>query len=242
MSTITLRTILNYFPDRYLWDCVDDIAFWIKDCDGFFVWVNDTLARQADTTREDMIGKRDSDCFLNELASIYMHDDGMVITTGKPLINKIELVISPDGDISWHRTNKFPLKGAAGKIIATYGSTRQMDQIATLPQVYANLAGVIKLARDNTESGIGVVQLAEMAGVSVSTLERLIHKHLRIKPRELLLRLRMNRARHLLVNSTMAISAVAELTGYESFSSFSRAFKDSFGKPPGEFRRNSKLI
>jgi AraC-like DNA-binding protein len=241
MNRSTSNAILKHFPDRYLWDFVDDVGFWVKDCDSCFVWVNNTLLAQAGATRQSMLGTRDSDWFLNELASIYVQDDATVISTGNPIINKAELVIGPYGDISWHRTSKFPLKNARGKVIATFGSTRRMDHDSTLPQVYADLAKVIKLARENTGSCTGVTQLAEQAGVSVSTLERLINKHLRVNPRELLLRIRMNRARHLLVNSTLAISAVAELTGYESLSSFSRAFKLCFNKRPGEYRRYFKL-
>lgn len=236
METDHVAAILNRFPDHLLWDYAEDIAFWVKDCSGRFVWVNDTFASRAGATRKHIIGTRDSDWFLNELASIYVGDDARVIASGQPLVNLVELVISPDGDISWHRTHKFPLINEHGQVIATFGSTRLMKQATHLPQVFADLARVIQLARDGLEEGVGVVQLAQRAGISVSTLERLVQRQLRITPRELLLRMRMNRARQLLITSTLAISAVAESSGYQSLSSFSRAFKACFGSRPGEFR------
>jgi AraC-like DNA-binding protein len=229
--------ILSRFPDRYLWDLLDDIAFWIKDRDGCFIWVNQTLVAQAGASRARITGTRDSDWFLNELASVYMQDDAKVLATGTPLINKVELVIRPDGDISWHRTSKFALCDASGEVIATYGSTRPMEKAASLPQAFADLARVIQFVRDGMPSGIGVAQLARQAGISVSTLERLVQQQLRLTPQQLLLRMRMNRARHLLGNSTLAISAVAEACGYESASSFCRAFKHYCGRRPGEIRQ-----
>lgn len=49
---------------------------------------------------------------------------------------------------------------------------------------------------------------------------------------------RMHLARHLLRESTFAISKIAERVGYESEAAFSRAFRRSVGVPPAAWRQN----
>jgi AraC-like DNA-binding protein len=49
---------------------------------------------------------------------------------------------------------------------------------------------------------------------------------------------RMHLARHLLQESTFAISEIAERVGYESEAAFSRAFRRSAGVPPAAWRQN----
>jgi transcriptional regulator GlxA family with amidase domain len=72
----------------------------------------------------------------------------------------------------------------------------------------------------------------------MSTLERTIRRHLGITPQQLLQRMRMNRARHLLTASNLKVGEIALACGYESFSAFSRAFRQTFGCVPGSLRGN----
>ncbi|MFP4069745.1 MAG: helix-turn-helix domain-containing protein [Opitutales bacterium] len=223
---------LDSFFDRDLWDLLDDVAFWVKDREGRFVWVNLTLAEQARATREAVIGTRDSDWFFNELASVYMADDAALVAGGAPLRNKPELVMDPDGGVGWYVTSKFPLV-ERGRIAGTYGMSRPMEAGASLPAEYADLSGIVSHARARLADGMSVEALAKEAHMSLSTLERTVRRHLRITPRELLRRIRMNRARHLLTTSALQVGEIALACGYESFSSFSRAFRQTYGCAPG---------
>jgi AraC-like DNA-binding protein len=219
-----------------LWDALPDVHFWIKDAQGRFVWVNETLTLQARRPREDIIGKRDVDCFPNELASIYMHDDAEVLQYGTPLINKAELVMTPEGGVEWRQTTKVPVMDKQGHVMGTSGISRRMAKEVPLPPEYAALAQLIDHANRNLPNGIRVKDLAKTAHLSLSSLERYLQTHLHITPHELLLRIRMNRACHLLSNSTLNISEIAAQCGYESPSSFSRAFRLHKGSSPGTYR------
>ncbi|HEX4942920.1 MAG TPA: AraC family transcriptional regulator, partial [Usitatibacteraceae bacterium] len=55
-----------------------------------------------------------------------------------------------------------------------------------------------------------------------------------------LTRVRLQLAAHKLATTTHSIEAIAEGAGYEAVSSFSRAFKRTFGKPPTVWRRKSR--
>lgn len=236
MCRIRQNMDLDHFADRSLWDHLDDVSYWIKDRDGRFVWVNLTLASQAQAPREAMLGTKDSDWFYNELADVYMGDDWLVVSQGRSFRNKPELVMSPDGVVVWHLTSKFPHHESGGRVAGSFGMSRPMESMGGLPSEYVDLSEIVAYARKNLGESIGVGELAEAAGMSVSTLERTVRHHLRLTPQELLRRIRMNRARHLVINTSLKVGEVALQCGYESFSAFCRAFRKAHGCRPGALR------
>lgn len=227
---------LEAFSDRGLWDLLDDVSYWVKDLEGRFVWVNLTLARQAQASREAILGTLDSDWFFNELASVYMRDDASLLREQKPIVNKPELVMSTDGEVVWHATSKYPHFDAKGRLAGTYGMSRPMESMGALLPEYADLSSIVSFARRNISRGITVEALANEAHMSLSTLERTVRRHLRITPQDLLQRIRMNRARHLLTTSNLKVGEIALECGYESFSAFSRAFRKAYACAPGVMR------
>jgi hypothetical protein len=75
----------------------------------------------------------------------------------------------------------------------------------------------------------------------VPNYDSLRHRFRRVHgcpPRDLLLRLRMDRARGMLLESDLPVSEIAQRLGYTRLSEFTRAFTARVGKPPTEFRRN----
>ena len=227
---------LSSFADRTLWDLLDDVAFWVKDLEGRFVWVNLTLAEQAQAERESIIGTFDSDWFFNELAAVYMNDDARVATENRPILNKPELVMSPDGGVVWYATSKFPYADSSGRVVGTYGMSRPMEAVGGLSAEYSDLSLIVSYAREHMASGVSVESMTQAAHMSLSTLERTVQKHLQITPMHLLQRIRMHRARHLLTSSNLKVGEIALECGYESFSAFSRAFKKAYGHSPGAMR------
>jgi transcriptional regulator GlxA family with amidase domain len=74
--------------------------------------------------------------------------------------------------------------------------------------------------------------LARRAGVSLRQLERLFRRHLGRSIQEHYRSLRLDRARHLLRESSLPVLDVALATGFGSASQFSRAYRHAFGEPP----------
>lgn len=230
------------FLSRPLWDVLDDIAFWVKDAQSRFVWVNKTFARQAGANREEIIGTKDSDWFYNELASVYVQDDQGILSTAKPIINKPELVMNIDGYVSWHLTTKYPCIDKTKTIVGTCGMCRIMEGNDALPAEYIGLEQIINYARKHIAEAVQVRDLASYARMSVSTLERHVFTHLRMTPQQLLYRLRMSRARYLLVKGRFSIAEISVEAGYESVSSFTRAFKKYYNTSPKRFRETQQYL
>ncbi|MCW5555316.1 MAG: helix-turn-helix transcriptional regulator [Verrucomicrobiae bacterium] len=80
-----------------------------------------------------------------------------------------------------------------------------------------------------------VAELAGMYGVSVKTLERRCRETLGVRPREWMIRLRLEQARTRLQNGA-TVSAASYDAGYPDPSHFARAFKKHFGQPPSFHR------
>jgi transcriptional regulator GlxA family with amidase domain len=75
-------------------------------------------------------------------------------------------------------------------------------------------------------------ELAGVAGVSVRQLERLFAHHLGATPAEHYLRIRLDRARALLRQTTLSVMEAAVACGFVSPSHFARAYRARFGVSP----------
>ncbi|MFO1047099.1 MAG: GlxA family transcriptional regulator [Geminicoccaceae bacterium] len=80
----------------------------------------------------------------------------------------------------------------------------------------------------------GVV--ARQAGVSVRHLDRLFASKLGTTWHAAYLKLRLRQAARLLRQSPLSLAQVAFATGFSSASQFSRAFRSTYGRPPGAWR------
>jgi AraC family transcriptional activator of mtrCDE len=81
-------------------------------------------------------------------------------------------------------------------------------------------------------------ELATHAGASRATLVRLFQKTAGMAPLAFPTELRLGLARRKLLAGTTTLAAIAAEVGYQSESTFSRAFQRRFGMRPGEARRS----
>ena len=103
----------------------DNIYF--KDRDGHFVLVNEEGAMRAGyDSPAEMIGKTDLDIFTEEHGREALNDEQHILKTGEPLFGKEEKETWEDGHETWVSTTKMPLKNAVGKIIGTFGISRDI--------------------------------------------------------------------------------------------------------------------
>ncbi|MBO9607210.1 MAG: AraC family transcriptional regulator [Paenibacillaceae bacterium] len=83
---------------------------------------------------------------------------------------------------------------------------------------------------------IGLQQLARQFRVSVPFISRGFRQHKGTSYLGYVHELRMKHAASLLISTNMAIADIAVEVGFDSFRSFSRVFRDTFGRTPSEFR------
>ncbi len=99
-----------------------------KDLQSRFLLVSESLA--GDQSHgfgvEELIGKTDFDVFSDEHALAAYEDEQRIIQTGKPMVAKIERETFHDRDDAWVSTTKLPLRDRDGRIVGTFGVSRDV--------------------------------------------------------------------------------------------------------------------
>lgn len=99
------------------------------------------------------------------------------------------------------------------------------------------LAQTIRLMESHVDRPLPVSAIALRAGVTARTLEKIFSAAIGETPGAYYLRLRLNAARRLVLDTAEPMADIAARTGFSSAAAFSRAFSKAFGRPPIRMRR-----
>jgi len=114
-----LRTLIDNLPD----------LIYVKDAEGRFITGNIAVARLMGADGpEELVGKTDFEFHPEALARGYCADEEEVMRTGKPLIDRVETAIAPDGEERVFSTTKVPLRDSDGNIIGIVGMGRDITE------------------------------------------------------------------------------------------------------------------
>jgi PAS domain S-box-containing protein len=114
-----LQNLLQNIPDH----------IYFKDAASRFILINPASARLFGLrSPEDAAGKTDLDIFTPEHAKAAMADEQEILRTGMPIVGKDEKETWPDGSISWVTTTKLPLRNQQGRIVGTFGISRNITE------------------------------------------------------------------------------------------------------------------
>jgi sigma-B regulation protein RsbU (phosphoserine phosphatase) len=112
-----LQTLMDSIPD----------AVYFKDTRSRFLMISRALAKKhrlADP--QQAIGKSDADYFTKPHAEQALADEQTILRTGQPLENIEESETWPDGSVTWVSTTKMPLRNQSGRIVGTFGISRDI--------------------------------------------------------------------------------------------------------------------
>lgn len=101
------------------------------------------------------------------------------------------------------------------------------------------LLEAVSLMEANIEEPMALDELSQHIGLSRRQLERLFKKYLNCVPTRYYLQLRLERARQLLLQTSMPIVDTALACGFISAPHFSKCYRLIFGVPPREERRRA---
>jgi transcriptional regulator GlxA family with amidase domain len=99
------------------------------------------------------------------------------------------------------------------------------------------LAKAIALMEGHVDQPLPISAIARRCGVTARTLEKVFAAAIGQTPGAFYLRLRLNAARRLVLDTSEPMADVAARTGFSSASAFSRAFSRAFRTPPAAMRR-----
>jgi PAS domain S-box-containing protein len=88
-------------------------------------------------TLEEVVGKTDFDLFSGPHAATAYEDEQRVMATGEPILDKVECETFADRDNVWVSTSKLPLRDAQGRIVGTWGLSRDITPLVGTEQLLA---------------------------------------------------------------------------------------------------------
>ena len=90
--------------------------------------------------------------------------------------------------------------------------------------------------------GLSLLEIAKYAGLSRRQIERLFRRNLGRSPARYYLEIRLDRARHLLIQSDAPIVEVAVACGFVSASHFSKCYRELYGRSPQQERQQRDAL
>jgi two-component system, sensor histidine kinase and response regulator len=128
-----LRALLDNIPDN----------IYFKDTQSRFLKVGRALAKKFNIQDpEAAVGKTDFEFFTAEHAQAAYEDEQFIILTGQPIIGRMEKETWHDGRVTWGLTTKMPFRDKDGKIIGTFGVTKDVSQLKETEQELAKARDV----------------------------------------------------------------------------------------------------
>ncbi|HKK43032.1 MAG TPA: PAS domain S-box protein [Bacteroidales bacterium] len=118
LEQMIFNSLMNNLPDH----------IYFKDINSRFIRNNKAHALSFGLDNPDqVVGKSDFDFFTEEAARAAYEDEQTVIRTGKPVI-KEEKLTRKDNQVVWFHAMKLPLYNKLGKIIGTFGISRDITK------------------------------------------------------------------------------------------------------------------
>jgi diguanylate cyclase (GGDEF)-like protein/PAS domain S-box-containing protein len=138
-KTDALDIIMNWGKDK----------IYFKDRQSRFFFISKGQGRSfSKKPTEDVVGSTDFDIFSDEHASQAYQDEQRIIRTGKPIIEIVEKETWPDGSHNWVSSSKYPLRDRNGRIIGTWGISRDVTELKRAEDELAKLNFQLKQAND----------------------------------------------------------------------------------------------
>jgi AraC-like DNA-binding protein len=218
-------------------DHLADVYFYVKDVNSKWQECNSaTLTLFNAASKSDVLGKADWDFYPEQIAREIIEDDRSVIESGRPIVNKLEVIVDESGRLLWVLTTKTPARNKRGEICGVMGLTRPVGTTDMLPNGYRQFSKVIDHVEHHYRSPLEVSELARIACLSESQFRKRFMKLFKISPLKFITRIRVQTAAKLLVSSDTPIADIAVKCGFCDQSYLTRQFTSFFGMTPKKYR------
>jgi len=106
----------------------------------------------------------------------------------------------------------------------------------------SKVLSIIELMEANLSEPLSLVEIADGVGLSRRQIERLFRQEMGRSPARYYLEIRLDRARHLLIQSSLPVVEVAVACGFVSASHFSKCYRELYARSPQQERNDRKQM
>ncbi|WP_339310214.1 AraC family transcriptional regulator [Paenibacillus sp. FSL M7-0896] len=100
---------------------------------------------------------------------------------------------------------------------------------------------ITKIMEENFMNPVSLNDLAYLSGRSLAAFKRDFQAIYNTSPLKWVRNRRLDKAKALLAETALSVTDICFTTGFENIAHFSKVFKERFGLPPSEFRRQLRL-
>lgn len=219
-----------------LFDQVGDTAFFVKDGDGLYTVVNQSLVeRHGLRLKSEMLGKRPSDVAPGVMGEAFDEQDRMILQTGKPIVGRLELHWYAPNSAGWCLTTKIPIL-RDGKAFGIVGISKDVRIPVSRSQIPPGVAKALTYLGEHFDEITTPETLAKTAGVNSRRLAHILKRVFGLTPSQMILKTRIGAACRLLRETKVAVAVVSQRCGYQDQSAFTRAFRSAMGITPKQYR------
>lgn len=221
-----------------LFDSLPGIDFFVKDLDGRFLYGSRVLLQRVGMqTSDQLIGLCDADIHPARVAREIRQDDLRVISTGQPLLNRVEALYTRQQAKDWYITTKHPVFSANGDLVGVMGCVREYRQeIGAIPGA-DRIQKVVSHIQRHHDQPLRTETLARVACMSERQLQRHFCRIFGMSTRAFLSRTRVQAACDDLARTSKPMSEIALDHGFSDQSTFCRQFAEHTGETPLRYRR-----
>lgn len=220
-----------------LFDRSPDVAFFVKDAEGRYVAVNESLvARHGLKSKSQVIGKCPRDICPGDFGRIPTEQDERVLRTGRPLIDHLEMQWHRPHDPVWCLTTKLPMLNSNGAIVGLIGFSRDVRAPVEPHEIPKDFARALEEFEQSLSSEVTPSWLAHRSKLSPQRLARLTKRLFGLTPSQFITKSRIAAASRMLRDPEQSVSEIAHACGFYDHSAFTRAFRSATGTTPSEFR------
>lgn len=222
---------------QQLFEHLPGVYFFVKDRRSRLVCASQPFWEHLGAHSEaEIIGWTDHKFFPPHAADHFQRDDRWVMSTGLPLIGRVELWYNEQRVLDWYVTNKLPVRDLHGNIIGVMGIVRSYEGQRRTMQPMSLIQTTVDYIREHHHERLTVEELAQREGLSPRQLRRRFHAVFGLSVQEFLVKTRIQAASEALLRSNQPIAQIAGAFGFCDQSAFTQSFRKHMGLTPRQFR------
>lgn len=217
---------------------LSNITFFVKNVNAEYELVNNPFADRCNIRNiNNIIGKRSEEVFAEELGLSYTEQDFSVMHHRRRIANRLELHSYKAGILGWCMTTKVPIFNHTYEVVGIAGISIDLQEDKLIrPDLNSKLKKVIAYIDQHFQHAIMIQELAKIANLSISQLDRQFKAIFQMTPLQFIQKKRLEHAIQLLAKD-ISITDISFLCGYTDHSAFSRKFKELTSLTPSQFKK-----